>query len=164
MKVTKSANHPFQISPQSIQTLMGGKRLTPTYKTHTDVSQQSCQESTSERSSISHSWQGGGGGLEGRLREGRAAYQAVHDANTIRVHGECFLVQLLGLFKAALHLSQPASHVEHRVRGGEEASSLLDAETCFLELSLLHEQLSCGKRGVKCEQGDTMGSGPSPRS
>lgn len=41
------------------------------------------------------------------------AYQAVHDAHTVRVYGEGLLVQLLGLFKAALHLSQPASHVEH---------------------------------------------------
>lgn len=88
------------------------------------------------------------------------AYQVVHDAYAIRVYGECLLVELLGLFKAALHFSQPASHVEHGVRGGEEARSLLDAEACFLELSLLHEQLSCDNRRARCEWGESQAEAP----
>lgn len=92
-------------------------------------------------------------------------HQAVHDAHTVRVHCERLLVQLLCLFQAALHLSQPASHVEHRVRGGEEASSLLDAETCFLEVFLLHEQLSCENRSRgTCEWGVSQGERPQPTS
>lgn len=42
-------------------------------------------------------------------------HQAMHDAHAVGVHCERLLVQLLGLLQAALHLGQPAPHVEYRV-------------------------------------------------
>lgn len=89
-------------------------------------------------------------------------HQAMHDAHAVGVHCERLLVQLLGLLQAALHLGQPAPHVEYRVRRGEEARGLLDAEACFLEVLLLHEQLGCETRRAGEAVGEVRGSGPLP--
>lgn len=146
----------------------GWRETSHTYKPHTDVSHSRAGRKPPPRDAWKqHRRQqvraGRVRGCEGRSPEGRAAYQVVHDAHAVRVYGEGLLVQLLGLFKAALHLSQPASHVEHRVRGGEEARSLLDAEARLLELSLLHEQISCDNRGAGCEWGKSQAEAPALR-
>ena len=86
----------------------------------------------------------------------------MHDAHAVGVHRERLLVQLLGLLQTALHLGQPAPHVEHRMRGGKEARCLLDAEACFLEVLLLHEQLGCETRRAGEAAREVRGCGPLP--